>query len=84
MALFFIDYDLRKRKDYPELISELERIGAIRYLKSAWCLKRDDSVTPKSLRDHFKQFIDADDGLMVAMVSNWASSKTEKTPNDLP
>lgn len=84
MALFFIEYDLRKRKDYPELIAELERIGAIRFLKSAWCVKRDDTVTPKALRDHLKQFIDTDDGLMVALVTNWASWKTEKTPNDLP
>lgn len=83
MALFFIEYDLRKRKDYPELIAELERIGAIRYLKSAWCVKRADTVTPKELRDHLKKFIDADDGLMVALVTNWASWRAEKTPNDL-
>ncbi len=83
MALFFIDYDLRKRKDYPELITELQRIGAIRFLKSAWCVKLADTVTPVVLRDHLKPFIDADDGLMVSLVSNWASTKTEKTPNDL-
>ena len=83
MALFFIDYDLRKRKDYPELITELLRIGAIRYLKSNWCVNRADTVTSESLRNHLYAFIDADDGLMVSQVTNWASTKTEKTPNDL-
>lgn len=83
MALFFIEYDLRKRKDYPELIEELERIGALRYLKSAWCVTRDDSVAATTLRDHLASFIDSDDGLMVAKVSSWASRNTEKTPKDL-
>ena len=83
MALFFIDYDLRKRKDYPELITELQRIGAIRYLKSNWCVNRADTVTAESLRNHLCAFIDADDGLMVSQVTHWASAKTEKTPNDL-
>ena len=84
MALFFIDYDLRKNKDYQELTDELERIGAIRYLKSSWCVKRDDTVTAATLREHLGKFIDSDDGIMVARVSSWASRKTEKTPNNLP
>lgn len=83
MALFFIDYDLRKRKDYPELITELERIGAIRYLKSGWCVTTADTLTASAMREHFQKFIDADDGLMVALVTNWSSWNVEKTPNDL-
>lgn len=84
MALFFIEYDLRKRKDYPELIAELERIGAIRYLKSGWCVQRAETVTARALREHIQKFIDADDGLMVAKISDWSSWAAEKTPNDLP
>ena len=83
MALFFIDYDLRKRKDYPELITELKRIGAIRYLKSGWCVKRGDTVTAEALLNHLRTYIDADDGMMIALVSNWACIKTENTPNTL-
>jgi hypothetical protein len=41
-------------------------------------------MTPAALRDHLKTFIDNDDGIMVALVTNWASASTEKTPNDLP
>lgn len=84
MALFFIEYDLRKRKDYPELINELERIGAIRMLKSSWCVKRADTVTAKALREHFQNFIDGDDGLIVSQVTDWSSRGAEKSPNNLP
>lgn len=84
MALFFIEYDLRKRKDYPELLGELRRLGALRLLKSSWCLKQADTVTAKALREHIEKFIDADDGLMVSLVTDWSSRGTEKNPNDLP
>ena len=42
-----------------------------------------DSNTAKIVRDHFKQFIDSDDALMVSEVNNWASYNAKNTPNDL-
>ena len=81
MALYFIEYDLRKRKDYPELIDELKRLGAIRHLKSAWSLNHDNSSCVL-IRDHLIKFIDGDDGLIVALVTDWASFNTDAKPNE--
>ncbi|MFA6052336.1 MAG: hypothetical protein WC762_07075 [Methylobacter sp.] len=75
MALYFLEYDLRKQRDYKKLYDELANFGAVRILKSLWCFKRLNT-TSKDLRDHFKQFIDKDDGLIVAEVNDWASINT--------
>lgn len=74
MPVFLISYDLIKRKDYDTLLAELARIGAQRYLLSQWAVQRGEAVTAPALRDHLKQFIDADDRLFVARLgSDWAS-----------
>lgn len=62
MPLFFLEYDLRNRRDYQPLYDELDRYGAVRILESLWCFKRFQT-TAAGLRDHFKQYIDNDDGL---------------------
>lgn len=82
MALFFLEYDLRKKRDYEKLYAELQRFGAVRILKSLWCFKYQ-TASSITLRDHFRQFIDSDDGLIVAEVSSWASIKTDDNPNSL-
>lgn len=82
MALFFISYDLRNSRDYQPLYDELSRLNAARILESTWCLKRYDT-DPPALRDHFKTFLDADDGVVVSEVSAWATSKTDGTPKDV-
>lgn len=82
MALFFLEYDLRKRRDYQPLYDELDRFEAVRVLESLWCFKRVNT-TSAGLRDHFKQYIDGDDGLSVAEVTDWASFGAIGTPNDL-
>ncbi len=82
MALFFISYDLRKGRDYQKLYDELNSFSAVRILESIWCFKRFN-IDAAGLRDHFKKFIDSDDGLVVSEVINWATFKTLKTPNDL-
>lgn len=79
MTLYFLSYDLRKRKDYPLLFNELRRFGAIRILKSEWCL-RSGNTSAADLRDHFKRFIDLDDGLSVTEVIDWATYNTEGIP----
>lgn len=82
MALYFLEYDLRKKRDYEKLYAELQRLGAVRILESLWCFKYQ-TASSVTLRDHFKQFIDSDDGLIVAEVSDWATYKTDSSPNKL-
>lgn len=83
MALFFLEYDLRKTRDYQKLYAELANFSAVRVLESLWCFKRFN-ITSAGLRDHFKKFIDADDGLIVMERTDWASYKTLATPKQLP
>ena len=82
MALYFINYDLRKSRDYQKLYDALELFKAVRILESLWCFNRFNT-SAKDLRDYFKQFIDSDDGLCVSEVSDWATWNVLGTPNDL-
>lgn len=85
MALYLLSYDLRGQRDYQTLWDELASFNAVRILESDWCFKRINT-TSVGLRDYFKKFIDADDGLFVAQISetDWASLRTRKSPKDLP
>ena len=82
MSLYFLTYDLRNSKNYQTLYDELNDYNAVRILESTWCFNRVNT-SAKGLRDYFKKFIDSDDGLMVSEVTDWASTKTDGTPNDL-
>lgn len=82
MALYFFTYDLRGRRDYPELYAELERFNAVRVLESNWCLKRINT-SAEGLRNHFSQFMDNDDGLLVDESTSWATRHTDGAPKDL-
>jgi len=82
MALYFLDYDLRQERGYQKLYDELAKFNAVRLLESAWCFKRVNTTAAK-LRDHFKGFIDANDGLAITEVTDWATYGTLGTPNDL-
>lgn len=82
MALYFISYDLRKDRDYDKLYNELDDFNAVRILESQWCFNRV-KTSAKGLREHFKQFVDNDDGLIISEVSDWASRNTDNSPNDL-
>lgn len=72
MELFFVDYDLRKQRDYEALYAELGRLKAVRVLDSLWCLKRQ-GTSCQALRDHFTKFIDRDDAVCVSRVTDWAT-----------
>lgn len=78
--LYLIDYDLRKERDYQKLYDELNRLKAVQVLESCWCIKFE-GVSAIKLRNHFKQFIDSNDGLMVSEVTDWASYNTNGSPN---
>lgn len=82
MALYFITYDLRKDSDYQELYDELDRFNAARVFESTWCFNRINTNASK-LRDHFKQFIDSNDGLLLDESTTWATFNADGTPNDL-
>lgn len=82
MALFFLDYDLRKARNYQLLYDELANFKAVRVLESSWCFNQFNT-TCAGLRDHFKKFIDSDDGLSVVEVTDWAAYNALGTPKDL-
>lgn len=58
MALFFLTYDLRKKRDYQKLYDELATFKAVRVLESVWCfnrarttvvsLRKEDAIKPYS------------------------------------
>lgn len=73
-SLFFIIYDLNKDKDYSKLYRKLKSLGAKRFLESAWYIKID--WTKKEIFDYFRQYIDADDGLVICEVDDWTSINT--------
>lgn len=82
MALYFLTYDLRKKRDYQKLYDELEEFDAVRILESTWCFNRSNT-SASGLRNYFKKFVDSDDGLMLSEIFAWASSGTDGTPKDL-
>jgi hypothetical protein len=82
MALYFMTYDLRKKKDYKKLYDELAKFKAVRILESTWCFYRLNT-SASNLRDYFKNFIDNDDGLLISESNSWASYNTASTPKDL-
>ncbi|MFY9558818.1 MAG: hypothetical protein WAQ52_01170 [Terriglobales bacterium] len=71
MPMFFVNYDLIKRKDYQTLWDRLEQYGAKRVLLSTWAMKRAN-VTAAQLRDDLSKYIDNDDRLLVDQSDTWA------------
>lgn len=82
MKIYFLSYDLRNDRDYPKLYDELKRFKAIRVLESLYCFTYQDNKTI-ALKDHFKKFIDSDDGLIIIKEDYWAGYKLDKSPRDL-
>lgn len=82
MALYFLEYDLRKQRNYKPLYDALATFDAVRILESLWCFKRDNTSTT-ALRDYFKTLIDSDDGVIVSQVSDWAAFNVRGSPNQL-
>lgn len=69
---FAISYDMRREpRIYEPLWAELQRLGAVRVLYSLWFWRGESTCL--QLRDHFKQFIDQNDGLLVVSFDDWAS-----------
>ena len=72
MAVYLISYDLDKPgQDYPRLVKELERLGAIRILYSEWIFRSTSSAV--EIRDWLKSFIDGNDMLLVVGLTGEAA-----------
>lgn len=82
MKLFFISYDLRKPgRDYGRLYNFLTVLGAKKVCESTYCFK--SIKTASDLRDEFKQYVDANDGVVVTQIEDWSTFGAHNTPNDL-
>lgn len=69
---YLISYDLDKPgQDYPRLIKELERLGALRILYSEWIFR--STSTAVEIRDHLRSFIDSNDMLLVVALTGEAA-----------
>lgn len=82
MALYFLEYDLRKQRNYKPVYDVLATFGAVRILESLWCFNRENT-NAAGLRDYFMTLIDNDDGLIVSRVSEWASFNVRGSPSQL-
>jgi hypothetical protein len=79
MALYFVDYDLRKQRDYAKLYEALQNLGAVRVLESLWAFKYD-GTSCIAIRDLLRNQIDSDDRLIISQVVDWASINAIQTP----
>lgn len=77
MGLFAVSYDLVAKRDYQPLWDEMERLGAHKALLSLYLLNLT-SNDPDTVRDHFAQFVDDDDRLLVVQLSDAASLRCFK------
>ena len=64
MALYFVNYDLRRQRDYSKFYKALQSLSAVKVLESVYCFKHNNT-TAEALRDYFQGFIDSDDGVCV-------------------
>lgn len=78
MARYIVSYDLvTPGKDYATLWAELKSMNAERVLQSQWVFERINT-NAVGLRNHFKQFIDSNDRLLITCLDSddWASFNT--------
>ena len=68
MPLYLVSYDLMAPgKDYKDLWAALRAVNAVRVLESEWFLRRINT-TPLNLANHFLQYMDANDKILVTEV----------------
>lgn len=81
MALYFLEYDLIEQENNDALCTALQNFDAHRHLLSAWSFHYAPSGASIPLRDHFRQFMDEDDRIVVSEIVDWASINTLAVPN---
>lgn len=83
MPAFIITYDLRKKRQYGDLIKQLRDWGCISPLESVWFGNLNGPAP--AIRDILCRCIDGDDGLLVVELkwgSDWATSKVNEHGGD--
>lgn len=80
MKLQLVSYDLNTPgQNYPAIVNRLQSIGATRILYSQWLVRT--AMTAEQLRDDLVRYLDANDGILVADVTNspmaWRSLRAE-------
>jgi hypothetical protein len=83
MPLYLISYDLRKQKNYDDLINALRGAGAKRVLKAQW-LYNSREQSAKKVADFVIGYLDSDDGLLVCRVSTAQSDMAWYKPEVNP
>jgi CRISPR-associated endonuclease Cas2 len=71
MSAYLVSYDLVQEKknpqhDYQKLWDELKRLRAHRTQYSLWLI--NSNMSPAQLRQHFEQFVDANDRIWTVKV----------------
>lgn len=81
MAYFSITYQLNEKKDYPKLWDEFDRLNAVKVQNSQYFIDLDN--TTKEVKNHFAEFVDEDDLLMVVKFTIRPQfTKAKKGTND--
>lgn len=68
-----VTYDLRNERNYERICKAISALGPgpkEQQLRSVWLLESSQSA--QALLENLRSAIDADDGLLVAEVTNWA------------
>ena len=82
MNTFFLSYDLRNNRDYKSFYDELSSFNAVKMLDSCWYLNRRNTDAA-TLRDHFRQFLDSGDRLLVSRADGWATYNAADSPKEI-
>jgi hypothetical protein len=81
MNKYLIVYDLERRgESYEPLLNALRTLGASHVLYSKWALRTN--LTAVQLRDHLRQFVDANDKLLVVGLTGEAAWTSLFVSND--
>lgn len=72
MSQTLITYDLRKPvQNYTNLYAALTRLSAKRSLESVWVMR--STYDAETIANYLKQYIDANDRLLVTGMDGWTS-----------
>lgn len=83
MPKYLITYDLRKQRNYSDLIKQLRDWDSISPLESVWLASLRGPAS--TVRDILKARMDNDDGLLIVELvagADWATSKVNENGDD--
>ncbi|MDG1286678.1 MAG: hypothetical protein P8P30_03830 [Rickettsiales bacterium] len=80
MPFYAITYDLNNEKNYPKIQKEFEKLNSHKAAYSFYLVK--NTASTKQMLEHFKQFVDEDDTLVVVRIDDVESYRPLKGTND--